>query len=228
MEKIIRREAVMAVRDDLTGRKFGRLTVLGYDHTQKTPSDQPKAYWKCKCDCGNTVTVCAQSLKGLRTTSCGCNSSRNNIGVMRRIHGESKTRLYAIWCGMISRCSNPNRIAYKDYGGRGISVCEKWNSYIPFKQWAIENGYTDEFTLERKDVNGGYCPENCEWISKSAQFDNRRNSLLFTYGGKTQNLKKWSEESGIKYGTLRARIFVFGWDFERAISTPVERNVNSA
>ena len=211
----------MAVRDDLTGQKFGKLTVLWYDHTHKTPSGQSKAYWKCKCDCGNTAVVDAQSLKCLHTTSCGCNSSRSHIGDVRRTHGESKTRLYAIWCGMISRCNNPSRIAYKDYGGRGISVCEEWHSYIPFKQWSMDNGYADKLTLERKNVNCGYCPENCEWISKAAQADNRRNSLLFTYGGKTQNLKKWSEECGIKYGTLRARIYLFGWDFERAISTPV-------
>lgn len=217
----------MAIRDNLKGRKFGKLTVLAYDHTHKTPSGQSKSYWACECDCGNTATVCSQSLKSLHTTSCGCDSSRNHIGEVRRVHGESKTRLYAIWCGMISRCNNPNRIAYKDYGGRGISVCKKWSSYIPFKQWAIKNGYTDELTLERMDVNGDYCPENCKWISKSAQSDNRRNSLLFTYNGKTQNLKRWSEESGIKYGTLRARIYVFGWDFEHAISTPVERGGNS-
>lgn len=148
----------MAIRENLVGQRFGELVVLEYDHTHKTPSGQSKAFWKCQCDCGNTTVVSAQSLKCLHTTSCGCNSSKNHIGETQRTHGESKTRLYAIWCGMISRCNNPNRIAYKNYGGRGISVCEEWNRYLPFRQWALDNGYTNELTLERKDVDGNYCP----------------------------------------------------------------------
>lgn len=223
MAKTVRREVIMAVRDDLTGKRFGGLVVLGYDHTHKTPSGQSKAYWRCKCDCGNEAVVSAESLKDLHTTSCGCKSSRNYIGEARKTHGESKTRLYAIWCGMLSRCDNPNRIAYKDYGARGITVCEEWRDYTTFMDWALHNGYTDSLTLERIDVDGNYCPSNCKWISKAAQSDNRRNTINITYGGKTQNLKKWADEFGIKYGTLRARVYTFGWDFEKAITTPVKR-----
>lgn len=218
----------MAMRDDLTGKRFGKLNVVGYDHTHITPSGQQRAYWECVCECGNTVSVAAQNLHRLKTTSCGCNSSRKHIGDKQRTHGESKTRLYGIWCGMMSRCNNPNRIAYKDYGARGISVCDEWKDYSSFKFWAENNGYSNELTLERRDVNGNYTPSNCEWISKSEQSNNRRNSLLFSYDGITKNLKQWSEEFGVKYGTLRARIFTFGWSFEDAIKTPVKRGERSA
>jgi len=101
-----------------------------------------------------------------------CNAKKLNLS-----HGESRTRIYRIWKGMRERCFNPNRKPYKNYGGRGISVCEEWNSYLVFKDWAINHGYSDYLSIERIDVNGNYCPENCTWIPLEDQSKNRRKRL---------------------------------------------------
>lgn len=133
-------------------------------------------------------------------------------------HGMAHTRLYRIWLGMKTRCGNPKHPHYNDYGGRGIAVCEEWkNSSKSFCDWAMSNGYTEELTLDRVDVNGDYCPDNCRWATMKDQHSNRRDTIMIAYNGKTQSLAKWAAETGIDYHKLFMRISR-GWSAERAFT----------
>jgi hypothetical protein len=121
-------------------------------------------------------------------------------------HGMTNTRPYYIWSSMRERCFNPNSQAYSNYGGRGITVCQEWkDDFMSFYNWAINNGYTDELSIDRIDVNGNYCPENCRWITMYEQQNNKRTSVMITYNGKTQNLKMWCDELNLNYDAIRCR-----------------------
>lgn len=135
-------------------------------------------------------------------------------------HGMAGTRLYRIWIGMKNRCNDPKHVKYDDYGGRGITVCEAWeHNSKAFCDWAMANGYTDELTLDRVDVNGNYCPENCRWATWKEQHNNRRNNIVVTFNGKTQTLPRWAEETGIDHHKLFMRLSR-GWSAERTLTTP--------
>ena len=122
-------------------------------------------------------------------------------------HGMRKTRLYRIWAGMKTRCFNELVKSYSDYGGRGIIVCEEWvSSFLSFADWANNNGYSDELTIERKEVNGNYEPSNCCWIPKSEQCKNRRNNRYIEINGVTKTLTEWSRESGLGVNTIDMRV----------------------
>ena len=156
---------------DLSGQRFGRLTVL-----RKAESINGKTAWLCKCDCGNECVVVRTNLKSGNTSSCGC--GRNEKTKQRSLkHGKSKTRLYRIWTGMKTRCFDKNVKEYAFYGGRGITICAAWlNDFKPFMDWALTNGYADNLTIDRIDVNGNYCPENCRWVTIQEQQSNRRDT----------------------------------------------------
>lgn len=144
---------------------------------------------------------------------------------MTEKHGMSHSRLYNVWSGMIHRCHSHDGYV-KGYWDRGIVVCDEWrNSFEAFYQWAMANGYDEtaqdsKCTLDRIDVNGNYCPENCRWVDRKVQANNRTNNRLLTFNGKTQNMKQWAEEVGINYHTLAVRITKYRWPIERALSTP--------
>lgn len=136
----------------------------------------------------------------------------------------SNTRLYNILAGTKSRCYNQNYEAHKNYGTRGIKVCDQWKSdFQAFYEWAMNNGYSDDLTLDRIDNNGDYEPNNCRWVTIDIQADNRRNSHRITYKGKTQTLKQWSNQIGLDYKRLYDRLYKLKWDVDKSFTTPVKK-----
>ena len=198
---------------NLTGERFGKLTAISIDHK----GNGSRTYWKCKCDCGGTRIVSNDHLRNGDVTDCGC--YRKHISHWQK-HNMSNSRLYTIWSLMKQRCHNKKRVEYKDYGGRGIKVCDEWLNSTTFIDWALNNGYSDELTLDRIDNNGNYCPSNCRWVDKKTQMRNRRNNHCVTYKGQTKTLTEWAEENGLTYAQLLKRLKL-GWSFEETISKPI-------
>lgn len=142
---------------------------------------------------------------------------------MRVFHGDSKKSIYNVWHGMVNRCRNPILKVYPRYGGRGIKVCEEWHDYFIFKEWAMNNGYDESLTIERKDNNGNYCPENCAWVTMKQQQNNKSNSHRITYNGQIKTITEWGDVLGISAITLRSRIIKCGWSTEKAFSAPIRK-----
>lgn len=135
--------------------------------------------------------------------------------------GGNQTRLYRIWAGIFSRCTNPNREHYKNYGAKGITVCEEWRDYKQFREWAKANGYADNLSIDRKDNNKGYCPENCRWVTMKEQERNRTNNHIVEYNGECHTISEWSEICNINVDVLIYRINS-GWDIQTALTKPVQ------
>lgn len=189
---------------DLTGQKFGRLTVIGLDTSKETR----KTYWICQCECGKISSHRSDGLLGGHIKSCGCyKSEQDALNVAKNhTHKQSGTRLYHIWQGMKERCHNQNSPNYKNWGARGIKVCEEWkNSFETFYQWAMENGYKSNLTIDRIDNNAGYNPQNCRWATNKEQCRNRRSNVYITIGKTTKTLKEWCEVFNLPYGTVNVR-----------------------
>ena len=190
---------------DLTGQRFGKLTVIKRLLNNKHNS----AMWLCQCDCGgNTITSSAHLNSG-HTKSCGC-LSKELIAKLNKKHNMYGTRLYIIWHNMKARCNNKSNLAYKNYGGRGIRVCKEWddkeNGFMNFYNWSMNNGYRDDLTIDRIDNNGNYEPHNCRWATIKEQANNKRNNFCITYHGETHSLKEWCEYLNMNYGTIKSRI----------------------
>lgn len=159
---------------DLTGQKFGNLIVTGLASDKKSN----RVSWNCICNCGNNTVVTSTNLVNGRVISCGCERSKN-LSQRCTVHGKSHTRLYRVWLGMRERCYNPHHISYQYYGARGIIVCQEWDDYLTFENWALSHGYDTsasrgECTLDRIDVDGNYEPANCRWVPMREQNINRR------------------------------------------------------
>lgn len=213
----------MKEHEDLVGKNFGRLTVvskIGYD------SDLRKTIWECKCSCGKTKNIPTSSLKSGNTLSCGC-LRKEIVSQISKTHGDSgKCRLYSIWHGIKNRCYNSNVKAYKNYGGRGIEMCDEWkDNYECFREWALENGYKDDLTIDRIDNDGNYCPENCKWSTRHEQCNNMRSNVLITYNGETHTATEWSKITGIKSSVLTRRK-KRGWTDIECIETPAIHHAN--
>lgn len=203
---------------DLKGDRYGLLTVLSF--CGKTTGKRPEKLWMCQCECGNTIKVRQNNLRSGHTKSCGCHM-RKRITEVNKKHGMKNTSEYIAWQNMKGRCLNPRDKGYARYGGRGISVCNRWlNSF--------ENFYLDmgakpspAHTLERIDFNKDYCPENCKWATYREQNRNYSRNVYIEYNGRTMCLKDWADEVGIANSLLRYRIRA-GWPIDQALFRPVE------
>ena len=209
-------QCVRKSRKTLVGKRFGKLTVIKRTNDYITPQGKHYPKWLCRCDCGKMKEISQSSLESGGTKSCGCSRYENKIK-----HRMTGTRIYNIWSGMKRRCNSKSNSRYNSYGGRGIKYCKEWEDFSEFSKWAFDNGYKDGLTLERKDVNGNYCPENCCWIPQSKQGKNRRPSLrLVDENGNERLMVDIAEELGISADVVRAR-YESGWDLYSAVYTPL-------
>ena len=185
-------------RKDLTGQRFGRLTVI-------RRHDKVNGYfrWECACDCGTMKIVSSPSLHG-GARSCGCLLAEHNKN--QKVHGREPKRLYHIWSGMKCRCNDPRNKDFPHYGGRGITVSPVWSDFVQFRDWAFSSGYADNLTLDRIDTNGNYCPQNCRWATPKEQANNRTNNRKISYHGETKNISEWAEHFGIDPSLFHAAI----------------------
>lgn len=189
---------------DITGQKFGKLTVVCFDKIINK-----KSYWIVECECGTKKSVRSDTLKVI--TSCGCDKKKQdliNFGVTNH-HELTYHPVYAIWNAMINRCENPKNRAYKNYGGRGIKACPEWHDIKIFAEWAEQNGFEKgkNLSIERIDVNGNYCPENCKWIDRKLQTRNRRNTVKLTINGEEKPLSEWTELFNVSYKKVTGRYY---------------------
>lgn len=187
---------------DLKGQQFGRLTVLEKTDQRRGGS----VVWTCRCLCGTVKDISAHELRSGDSRSCGC-YQRDRASETFTTHGMSRTPEYSIWVVMHQRTSNTNDKDYHHYGGRGIEVCERWNS---FENFLADMGPRpgSEYTLEREDNNRGYDPGNCRWATHQEQCNNRRNNVFITHNGKTQTISQWARELGVSPQTLRYRLVI--------------------
>ena len=160
----------MSKVNDLTGKNFGKLTVIKYCGSNKNG----RALWLCQCECGNTKIILGNSLLSKLTFSCGCYNKEHSKNIHTK-HNMSYSKLYKVWQGMKTRCYNPNFIYYCNYGGRGITICNEWkNDFSKFYEWAINNGYKEGLTIDRINNDGNYEPNNCRWVTRAEQNRNKR------------------------------------------------------
>lgn len=201
---------------DINGQRFGRLRVI-----ERAPNDKNKlTMWHCLCDCGTAITTRSQDLRRGVSRSCGC-LKVEELNARSHKHGMVGTRPYRIWKNMKTRCYNSRTKAYADYGGRGITVCERWkNSFENF--WAdMRPSYAPGLEIDRKDSKGNYCPENCRWVSKTVQNRNTRANHFVDSPLGRMTIAELSERSGLDYGTLKRRVYK-GWQGSQLIG-PVKR-----
>jgi hypothetical protein len=191
-----------------SGMRFGKLTLIEVRGINKSGNCK----WLCLCNCGKKVIVSTNHLGSGHTKSCGCFANET-----RTKHGYAKTRIHKEWIGMRFRCSGKNKEDYPSHSGRGIKVCEGWNEFIIFKDWALSNGYMDNLTIDRIDNNKGYEPSNCRWIPKGEQARNQRRSIYLTHNNKTKLLIDWTREKGMKYSLTYPR-YKRGWSFREIFS----------
>lgn len=209
--------------DSLIGKKFGRLTVV--DNAGK--SKYGARLWLCQCECGNKTTAQTAQLNNGKKRSCGCLQKEKASEIVFLAHKEnqkykvsSDSSLYNRWSSMLRRCTSSKDKHFNSYGGRGIRVCDEWQDFNNFAEWALANGYDDALTIDRIDVNGNYEPNNCRWVTFKEQANNKRKTKYFEHNGKQKTLSQLADEYGINYKLLYERVVIEHWDLERALATP--------
>lgn len=208
---------------NLAGERVGRWTVLREDcgRTQRCRR------WFCKCECGTIRSVTAYHLLNGSSLSCGC-LNREVTSTRVRAHGLSHTPEYQAWSLMVRRCTDTKDRAFKNYGGRGIKVCERWLGRDGFTAFLADIGAkpTPDHSLDRRNPNGDYDPANCRWATRAEQSRNKRNNVLITHNGQTKCITDWSQETGLRVGTIRVRL-QSGWSPEEALTAPVHSRRHS-
>ncbi len=200
---------------DISGVRFGRLVVI-----RRTENRGGEVSFLCKCDCGKEKDILAQALRRTfkPTRSCGC-IAVETVSKMAFRHGKSHSPEHRTWARIKERCLRPKAPFYSEYGGRGIKVCDRWiNSFENFLS-DMGSKPSSKHSIDRIDVNGDYCPENCRWLTMYDQQSNRRNNKRITHGGKTMTYAQWDRELGLRQRTVSGRIFL-GWTPEMAVTTP--------
>lgn len=203
---------------DLTGQKFGRLTVIKF-----IGSSKKGRLWECECDCAehNHIIVPTGRLTSGNTKSCGCLHKEQLIArnIFNKKWDIKNQRIYNIWRAIIHRCYSTNDKQYRYYGGKNIKVCTEWlNNYELFQLWALENGYADDLTIDRIDSNKDYCPENCRWATLKEQANNKSNNKFIEYMGEIKTLAQWCEILGLNYHRTKARLNTCHWSVEDAFN----------
>jgi hypothetical protein len=207
---------------DLTGQRFGRLTVLSRSPNYVSPKGYVLVRWRCACDCGVESLVTAEKLRNGHTQSCGC-LHRDNASAANVTHGATVGRdipfEYRVWKSMKTRCSNPNAINWRHYGGRGIAICDRWST--SFADFLADMGPSPSprHSIERVDNARGYEPGNCVWATRKVQTRNTRRNRLLTIGGKTRTISEWAEVSGTSYSNIHQRLGL-GWSEKDAVFRP--------
>lgn len=210
---------------DISGMVFNEWTVIKETGRNRSGG----AMFLCRCSCGKEKIVDGRSIRSGASKNCGHNRLEKALKMAVKAvtkHGGKRERLYGVWSGMRDRCNNENSRFYHRYGGRGIKVCDEWDSsYENFRNWAMNNGYDPTLpkgscTIERVDNDREYSPDNCVWTSSKKQCNNRGNNHIIEFGGESHTIAEWSELTGIRKDTLRRRICVYGWDVERALTEP--------
>ena len=189
----------MSSKIDLTGKVFGRLAVVSDAGSNK----HGKVMWLCECECGTQSVVCGSDLRTGHTKSCGC-LSRDVASSGNYKHGMEGIPIYKVWAGMLQRCNNPKNKRYKNYGGRGIKVCKRWDKFENF--YADMDERPEGLTIERIDNDGNYEPSNCKWATRKENSRNTRTNRIIKYEGISRCLSAWAEELGINKGTLKNRL----------------------
>lgn len=197
------------------GDVVGKLTVLRQANNARLCGNRK---WECICECGKITIVDDSKLKVGHTKSCGCLRSEVTTRIKTK-HGGRHTRLYAIWCDMKTRCNNSRRMRYKDYGGKGISICDEWRDFGNFRKWALSNGYRDDLTIDRIDCAKGYYPNNCRWANALTQANNTSRNIYLTYHNETHTLSEWARMLNVNYGALKKR-YDMGWNIEDMFEKP--------
>jgi len=203
----------------MVGQIFQRLTVTSYAGKRLLRQGYEKGaiYWNCQCSCGNTCTVAGSNLKLKKQVSCGCWKDENTVK-RSSTHGHSRHPLYAVWCCMIQRCTNPSDKAYPNYGGRGIGICERWTTFEHF--WDdMAATWKQGLWIERKNNDLGYSPENCVWETPLIQSKNKRNNTYVTFQGERKTVTEWAKKIRGNTGLVSYRM-LHGWTPEQAVTTP--------
>lgn len=205
---------------ELKGQRFGKLTVL-----EKAGKQGTSQLWLCRCDCGNLVKVRANGLVRMGRDSCGC-ETRKKISQARFLHGETNSALYSVWRGMKKRCLVQTSIGYKNYGGRGIRICDEWkDDYLAFRNWALNNGYKQGLTIDRINNNGNYEPSNCRFTDYKKQANNRRSNRLLSVNGETKTIQEWADIMGVQRSLIANRKRM-GWsDYDAVMRKTRKYNI---
>lgn len=198
---------------EIINKKFGKLFVIKKS-CEKASNGEYK--YECLCDCGKKTNVKGSNLKNGNTKSCGC--SRNMINAkLSKGYRKNNIRLYNIWASIRQRCYYKKSKQYKDYGGRGIKICDEWlNNFVEFELWAKQNGYKENLTIDRINVDGNYEPSNCRWVTMKEQNNNKRNNRYIEYNNEIHTLSEWSDILGFSQQKLKYRLD--NWDLESAFS----------